>query len=192
MSLVDFDLQGSSKSGGESTDSLSSKAETQLEAESPSSKKASSDQQTFDQTHLQPLPGQQQLEMASDNIRTGLSQNQSVAKQPLEKVLSFGTLLILVLLFFTAHLPRTQDKRWHLLLLLYDNNYLSLLPLLISHLLSALLFTHKNRSQQPSENQQKSGVFLIPGWFSDMKGEKSQKGECRIFTVVTNLVTFFL
>lgn len=98
MSLVDFDLQGSSKSGGESTDSLSSKAETQLEAESPSSKKASSDQQTFDQTYLQPLPGQQQLEMASDNIRTGPSQNQSVAKQPLEKVLSFATLLILVLL----------------------------------------------------------------------------------------------
>lgn len=78
-------VRGSSKSGGESTDSLSSKAETQLEAESPSSKKASSDQQTFDQTHLQPLPGQQQLEMASDNIRTGPSQNQSVAKQPLEK-----------------------------------------------------------------------------------------------------------
>ncbi|XP_059627582.1 transcription factor TGA9 isoform X2 [Cornus florida] len=92
--------RGSSKSGGEreSTDSgsavntLSSKADTQLEPESPISKKASSssDHQTsFDQKHLM-LPQHQQhqqqqhqhqhqqhqLEMASDSPTTRLSQTQ--------------------------------------------------------------------------------------------------------------------
>ncbi|XP_030957306.1 transcription factor TGA9 isoform X1 [Quercus lobata] len=88
---------GSSKSGGESTDSgsavntLSSKAdlaEAQLEPESPISKKASSsDHQAFDQKHLQQFQ-QQQLhqEMASDTSRTGTSQNQSAAgKAPMDK-----------------------------------------------------------------------------------------------------------
>ncbi|XVF05180.1 hypothetical protein REPUB_Repub05bG0149400 [Reevesia pubescens] len=81
--------RGSSKSGGESTDSgsavntLSSKTENQLEPESPISKKASSsDYQAFDQN---PLQQQQQLEMASDISRTGTSQNQSAAKPPQEK-----------------------------------------------------------------------------------------------------------
>ncbi|EOY33448.1 BZIP transcription factor family protein isoform 1 [Theobroma cacao] len=91
--------RGSSKSGGESTDSgsavntLSSKTENQLEPESPISKKASSsDHQAFDQKplqhqqHLQQHQQQQQqrLEMASDTSRTGISQNQS-AKPTQEK-----------------------------------------------------------------------------------------------------------
>ncbi|GMY15819.1 transcription factor TGA9 isoform X1 [Fagus crenata] len=93
--------RGSSKSGGESTDSgsavntLSSKAdlgEAQLEPESPiSTKKASSsDHQAFDQKHLQLQHQQQQQihqEMASDTSRTTgpSSQNQSAGKAPLEK-----------------------------------------------------------------------------------------------------------
>ncbi|KAL5583041.1 hypothetical protein UlMin_015483 [Ulmus minor] len=77
---------GSSKSGGESTEDSgsalntlsSSKAEAQLDPESPLSKKASS----FGQKHLD----QQQLqEMASDASRTGPSQLQSASKQPQEK-----------------------------------------------------------------------------------------------------------
>ncbi|KAK8596133.1 hypothetical protein V6N13_000785 [Hibiscus sabdariffa] len=70
--------RGSSKSGGESTDSgsavntISSKTENQLEPESPiSTKKAN--------------PLDQQQEMASDISRTGTSQNQSIAKLPQEK-----------------------------------------------------------------------------------------------------------
>ncbi|KDP33129.1 hypothetical protein JCGZ_13576 [Jatropha curcas] len=85
---------GSSKSGGESTDSgsavntLSSKAEAQLDPESPVSKKASSsDHQAFDQKHLQFQ--QQQIEMASDTSRTGggppSELNPSSAKPPQEK-----------------------------------------------------------------------------------------------------------
>ncbi|XWS71470.1 hypothetical protein CRYUN_Cryun03dG0140600 [Craigia yunnanensis] len=86
--------RGSSKSGGESADSgsavntLSSKTENQLEPESPISKKASfSDHQAFDQKPLQHQQHlqQQQLEMASDISRTGISQNQSAAKPPQEK-----------------------------------------------------------------------------------------------------------
>ncbi|XVF69168.1 hypothetical protein PTKIN_Ptkin11bG0059300 [Pterospermum kingtungense] len=93
--------RGSSKSGGESTDSgsavntLSSKTENQLEPESPiSTKKASSsNHQASDlqplqhQQHLQQQQQQQQqlLEMASDASRTGISQNQSAAKTPQEK-----------------------------------------------------------------------------------------------------------
>ncbi|KAJ0020521.1 hypothetical protein Pint_31893 [Pistacia integerrima] len=83
--------RGSSKSGGESTDSgsalntLSSKAETQLEPESPISKKASSsDHQAFEQDQLR-LQHQEQVEMSNDTSRTGPSQNQSAAKQPQEK-----------------------------------------------------------------------------------------------------------
>ncbi|KAA8549863.1 hypothetical protein F0562_001547 [Nyssa sinensis] len=73
--------RGSSQSGGESTDSgsaintLSNKAEGQLEPETPINRKASSDHQAFDQKHLQ-LPQQQQLDMANDSPRTGLSQTQ--------------------------------------------------------------------------------------------------------------------
>ncbi|XVE59563.1 hypothetical protein DITRI_Ditri05aG0056000 [Diplodiscus trichospermus] len=88
--------RGSSKSGGESTDSasavntLSSKTENQLEPESPISKKASSsDHQAFDQKPLQHQQHlqqhQQQPLMASDTLRTGTSQNQSAAKQLQEK-----------------------------------------------------------------------------------------------------------
>ncbi|EEF38522.1 DNA binding protein, putative [Ricinus communis] len=87
--------RGSSKSGGESTDSgsavntLSSKADAQLEPESPISKKASSDHQGFDQKHLQLQQQQQQLEMASDTSRTGgggpSELNPSPAKTPQEK-----------------------------------------------------------------------------------------------------------
>ncbi|KAG2670752.1 hypothetical protein I3760_14G102400 [Carya illinoinensis] len=87
---------GSSKSGGESTDSgsavntLSSKAEAQFEPESPISRKASnsSDQQAFDQKHLQLQQQQQQQlhqEMSNDISRTGPSQNQSAAKASQEK-----------------------------------------------------------------------------------------------------------
>ncbi|XP_040993260.1 transcription factor TGA9-like isoform X2 [Juglans microcarpa x Juglans regia] len=84
---------GSSKSGGESTDSgsavntFSSKAEVQLESESPISKKASSsDHQAFDhQKHLQLQQQQIQQEMANDRSRTGPSQNQSDVKAPQEK-----------------------------------------------------------------------------------------------------------
>ncbi|BBH05167.1 bZIP transcription factor family protein [Prunus dulcis] len=94
--------RGSSKSGGESTDSgsqvntLTSKGEGgQLEPESPISKKASSSdhQQTFDQKHLQ-FQQQQQLQaqdMAiSDSSRgaavgLGASQSQSAAKPSQEK-----------------------------------------------------------------------------------------------------------
>ncbi|KAE8037431.1 hypothetical protein FH972_010018 [Carpinus fangiana] len=79
---------GSSKSGGESTDSgsavntLSSKADqAQLEPESPISKKASSsDHQAFDQKHLQFQQQQIHQEMA-----TGPSHNQSSVKAPQEK-----------------------------------------------------------------------------------------------------------
>ncbi|KAF9676378.1 hypothetical protein SADUNF_Sadunf09G0132400 [Salix dunnii] len=86
---------GSSKSGGESTDSgsaintLSSKAETHLEPESPISKKVSSSDhynQAFDQKHLQ-FQEKQQVDMANDTSRTGgpSQQNQSPAKSPQEK-----------------------------------------------------------------------------------------------------------
>ncbi|XWS73913.1 hypothetical protein CRYUN_Cryun02cG0169900 [Craigia yunnanensis] len=91
--------RGSSKSGGESTDSisaantLSSKTENQLEPESPISKMASSsNHQAFDpnplqhQRHLQQhQQQQQQLEMAGYTSRKGTSQNQSAAKPPQEK-----------------------------------------------------------------------------------------------------------
>ncbi|KAJ9177931.1 hypothetical protein P3X46_009859 [Hevea brasiliensis] len=86
--------RGSSKSGGESSDSgsavntLSSKAEAQLDPESPISKKASSsDHQSFDQKHLQLQQHQQQIEMASDTSRTGgpSELNTSPAKPPQEK-----------------------------------------------------------------------------------------------------------
>ncbi|XP_035541152.1 transcription factor TGA9-like isoform X2 [Juglans regia] len=84
---------GSSKSGGESTDSgsavntFSSKAEVQLESESPISNKASSsDHQAFDhQKHLQLQQQQIQQEMANDRSRAGPSQNQSDVKAPQEK-----------------------------------------------------------------------------------------------------------
>ncbi|KAI7991177.1 Transcription factor TGA9 [Camellia lanceoleosa] len=89
---------GSSKSGGEtSTDSgsavntLPSKVEAHLEPESPMSRKASSDHQSFDQRNAQ-MPQQQQqqqqqqqLEMASDGPRTGLSESQQAAKHTTEK-----------------------------------------------------------------------------------------------------------
>ncbi|VVA29475.1 PREDICTED: mRNAion factor [Prunus dulcis] len=94
--------RGSSKSGGESTDSgsqvntLTSKGEGgQLEPESPISKKASSSdhQQTFDQKHLQ-FQQQQQLQaqdMAINDssrggaVGVGASQSQSAAKPSQEK-----------------------------------------------------------------------------------------------------------
>ncbi|KAJ6986168.1 transcription factor TGA9-like isoform X1 [Populus alba x Populus x berolinensis] len=86
---------GSSKSGGESTDSgsalntLSSKAEAHLEPESPISKKVSSSDhynQAFYQKHLQ-FQEQEQVDMANDTSRTGgpSQQNQSPAKSPQEK-----------------------------------------------------------------------------------------------------------
>ncbi|CAK7329108.1 unnamed protein product [Dovyalis caffra] len=91
---------GSSKSGGESSDSgsalntLSSQAEAHLEPESPISKKASSSDhynQAFDQKHLQ-FQEQQQVDMANDTSRTGgggaggpSQHNQSPAKTPQEK-----------------------------------------------------------------------------------------------------------
>ncbi|XVF19717.1 hypothetical protein REPUB_Repub11eG0135000 [Reevesia pubescens] len=80
-----YSIQGSSKSGGESTESgFSSKTENQLEPESPISKKASSsDHQAFDHKPLQQQ--QQQIEMANDTSRTGTSQNQAAAKPPQEK-----------------------------------------------------------------------------------------------------------
>ncbi|KAJ7947988.1 Transcription factor like [Quillaja saponaria] len=83
---------GSSKSGGESTESgsavntISSKTEGQFEPESPISKKvSSSDQRAFDQKHVQQ---QQQLlkqEMASDRPGAAASQNESAAKASSEK-----------------------------------------------------------------------------------------------------------
>ncbi|XP_021628659.1 transcription factor TGA9 isoform X2 [Manihot esculenta] len=85
---------GSSKSGGESSDSgspvntLSSKAAAQLDPESPISKKASpSDHQAFDQKHLQLQQHHQQIEMASDTSRTGgpSELNPSSANTPQEK-----------------------------------------------------------------------------------------------------------
>uniref|UniRef100_A0A6N2L5J1 DOG1 domain-containing protein n=1 Tax=Salix viminalis TaxID=40686 RepID=A0A6N2L5J1_SALVM len=87
--------RGSSKSGGESTDSgsaintLSSKAEAHLEPESPISKKVSSSDhynQAFDQKHLQ-FQEKQQVDMANDTSRTGgpSQQNQPPAKSPQEK-----------------------------------------------------------------------------------------------------------
>ncbi|KAB5561655.1 hypothetical protein DKX38_006612 [Salix brachista] len=87
---------GSSRSGGESTDSgsatntLSSKADAHLEPESPISKRASfSDHynQAFEQKHLQ-FQEQQQVNMANDTSRTGggpSQQNQSPAITPHEK-----------------------------------------------------------------------------------------------------------
>ncbi|KAJ9188679.1 hypothetical protein P3X46_000050 [Hevea brasiliensis] len=87
--------RGSSKSGGESTDSgsavntLSSKAEAQLDPDSPISKKASSSDhhQAFDHKHLQLQQHQQQMEMTSDTSRIGAPSelNQSPAKPSQEK-----------------------------------------------------------------------------------------------------------
>ena len=96
--MFPFSTQGSSKSGGESTDSgsavntLSSRAEAQLEPESPISIKPTSDHQAFDQKHLQ-FQHQQQLEMASDTSRlAGPSESQPAAsKPPPEKVLNSQT-----------------------------------------------------------------------------------------------------
>ena len=102
--LFNLKIQGSSRSGGESTDSgsatntLSSKADAHLEPESPISKKASSSDhynQAFDQKHLQ-FQDQQQVDMANDTSRTGgrpSQQNQSPAKTPHEKVLNTTVLL---------------------------------------------------------------------------------------------------
>ena len=98
-----LNVQGSSRSGGESTDSgsalntLSSKAEAHLEPESPISKKVSSSDhynQAFYQKHLQ-FQEQQQVDMANDTSRTGgpSQQNQSPAKSPQEKVLNTTVLL---------------------------------------------------------------------------------------------------
>lgn len=128
--LLGFLFQGSSKSGGESTDSgsavntLSSKAdlaEAQLEPESPISKKASSsDHQAFDQKHLQQFQ-QQQLhqEMASDTSRTGTSQNQSAAgKAPMDKVLKLQFLTVNLPVLSLTISPKLGKKLVSLLLLL--------------------------------------------------------------------------
>lgn len=123
--LLGFLFQGSSKSGGESTDSgsavntLSSKAdlaEAQLEPESPISKKASSsDHQAFDQKHLQ----QFQQEMASDTSRTGTSQNQSAAgKAPMDKVLKLQCLTVNLPVLSLTISPKLGKKLVSLLLLL--------------------------------------------------------------------------
>ncbi|KAJ4846755.1 Transcription factor tga9 [Turnera subulata] len=90
--FLSFDIMGSSKSGGESTDSgsalntLSSKAEAQLEPESPVSRKTSSSDhhQGFDQNHLQIQQEQQQVDMANDSSRVG-GVSQQPAKPALDK-----------------------------------------------------------------------------------------------------------
>ncbi|GLT48725.1 hypothetical protein SLA2020_223330 [Shorea laevis] len=82
--------RGSSRSGGESTDSgssalntLSGKAEAHLlEPESPISRKASSSDHHLNQ---QPVPRQVQQQINMDASRTGTSQDQSAAKPPHEK-----------------------------------------------------------------------------------------------------------
>ena len=87
--MFPFSTQGSSKSGGESIDSgsavntISSRAEAQLEPESPISIKSTSDHLAFDQKHLQFQQHQQQLELASDNSRlAGPSESQPAASKP--------------------------------------------------------------------------------------------------------------
>ena len=72
---------------------ISSRAEAQLEPESPISIKSTSDHLAFDQKHLQFQQHQQHLEMASDNSRlAGPSESQPVAsKPPSEKVLNSQT-----------------------------------------------------------------------------------------------------
>lgn len=101
-----FNIQGSSRSGGESTDSgsavntLSSKAGGHLEPESPVSTKLSSDhQQAFDHNHLQ-FPQEnhhhhqqlQVVEMTSDSPRSssGPTQTQPSSNTILEKVVNFS------------------------------------------------------------------------------------------------------
>lgn len=85
-------VQGSPKSGEESTDSgsaqntLSYKADSQIEPESPISRKASN--QNLDQR----LQQQQQLvEMASDTFRAGPPLQNQLQPKPLEKVLNSST-----------------------------------------------------------------------------------------------------
>ena len=73
--------------------STSSRAEAQLEPESPISIKSTSDHLAFDQKHLQFQQHQQQLELASDNSRlAGPSEFQPAAsKPPPKKVLNSQT-----------------------------------------------------------------------------------------------------
>lgn len=123
-----FLLQGSSKSGGESTDSgsavntLSSKAEAQFELESPITRKASSsDQQAFDQQHIQIQQQQQQQlhqEMSNDISRTEPSQNQSTVKASQEKVLKLLSLTVNLAVLSFSHIPKLWKKDAPLLLLL--------------------------------------------------------------------------
>ena len=174
--MLGFLFQGSSKSGGESTDSgsavntLSSKAdlaEAQLEPESPISKKASSsDHQAFDQKHLQQFQ-QQQLhqEMASDTSRTGTSQNQSAAgKAPMDKVLKLQCLTVNLPVLSLTISPKLGKKLVSLLLLLLFCSlsffFLSLSPSSISSYTTAQIPTTLRKSI-------KFRVSLISERFSD-------------------------
>ena len=156
--MFPFSTQGSSKSGGESTDSgsavntLSSRAEAQLEPESPISIKPTSDHQAFDQKHLQ-FQHQQQLEMASDTSRlAGPSESQPAAsKPPPEKVLNSQTkttvLNFLISPLLLLPYPKNSGKGgifYHY----YPCFHLSLSPQ-----------TQLHRSQQLSENQTKAEFF---------------------------------
>lgn len=191
--MVCFIHQGSSKSGGESTDSgsavntFSSKAEVQLESESPISKKASSsDHQAFDhQKHLQLQQQQIQQEMANDRSRTGPSQNQSDVKAPQEKV--FKLLLSTVSLpvsSLSSHIPKLWKSRY-----LYCYFYCFDLSLSVG-------ISSYTTSQIPTTlNKSKCRVSLISERFSDecltWKREREstvhRKSKARIFTVVSTV-----
>lgn len=197
--LVRFLQQGSSKSGGESTDSgsavntLSSRAEAQFEPESPISRKASnsSDQQAFDQKHLQLQQQQQQQlhqEMSNDISRTGASQNQSAVKASLEKVLNLLSLTVNLAVLSLSHIPKLWKK-----VVPYCYYYCFDLSLSLSPL-SAYLHIKQHRSQQLSENQRSAGFpwflndFLKNVWHEEREGVLwTEKGKERIFTVVTTL-----
>jgi hypothetical protein len=148
---VGFLLQGSSKSGGESTDSgsavntLSSKADqAQLEPESPISKKASSsDHQAFDQKHLQ-----LQQQQIHQEMTTGPAHNQSSVKAPQEKVLNLLCLTVNLPVLSLSYPQNSGKSRY-----LYCYHYCFDLSLSLSRHIFVYNSTDPNNSQKIKEVQ---------------------------------------
>lgn len=121
--LVGFQTQGSSKSGGESTESgsgmntLSTKTELQFETDSPTSIKASSSDHhhAFDQHHLQ-LQQQKQHQLQHekttdhDASKADPPQNQPAAKSAQEKVFLNKHFFLLLISKFYLFLPFHINK----------------------------------------------------------------------------------
>lgn len=167
-------LQGSSKSGGESQSTDSSKTENQLEPESPINtiKASSSNHQPFDRHQQQ----QQLLEMASDASRT---QNQPPhAKPHQEKVLKnysfmlkFSPVFSLFKFSFLLY-PNSQLRSLEKKLVSFCFGYYYCFdPYSLSSTLFpsvSYLLIHK-LGTDPNSPQKIKGcrVFLIPERFSD-------------------------